>query len=64
MILAPLTNKFHQSSKDARQHLHQLLLIFKLETVLAGIENWCVANGPLDEKEIQAGRIYRLNLKP
>jgi hypothetical protein len=34
MILATLTNKFRQSSKDARQHLHQLLLIFKPDTVL------------------------------
>jgi len=31
---------------------------------LAGIENWCVANGPSDEKEIEAGAVYRLNFKP
>jgi hypothetical protein len=34
MILATLTNKSRQSSKDARQHLNQLLLIFQPDTVL------------------------------
>ncbi len=35
MILATLTNKLRQSSKNARQHLYQVLLIFKPHTVLA-----------------------------
>jgi hypothetical protein len=63
MILATLTDKFSHSTKDARYHLYQVMLIFKPDTVLAGIENWYVVSGPLDEKEIQADLRYRLNWK-
>jgi hypothetical protein len=35
-----------------------------LTPCFAGIENWCVANGPSDEKEIRAGPGYRLTWKP
>jgi putative transposase len=34
MILAALTNKYRQSREDACQRLHQVLLIFKPDTVL------------------------------
>jgi len=34
MILAILTDKYKQSRDDARQRLHQVLLIFKPDTVL------------------------------
>ena len=34
MILAALTDKYKQSREDARQQLHQVLLIFKPDTVL------------------------------
>jgi hypothetical protein len=34
MILATLTNQLYQFSEDARQNLHQVLLIFKPDTVL------------------------------
>jgi len=39
MIMATLTNKFRRSSKDARQHLYQVLLIYKPDTVLAWHRN-------------------------
>ncbi len=34
MILATLTHKILQTSKDAREQLHQVMLIFKPDTVL------------------------------
>src|SRR4030042_2111616 len=34
MILAILVDKFSQSTKDSRQRLYQVMLIFKPETVL------------------------------
>jgi hypothetical protein len=44
--MATLTNKFRRYSKDARQHLYQVLLIFKPDTVLTWHRNlvrrkWC-----------------------
>jgi hypothetical protein len=39
MILATLTNKLRQFSGDARQNLHQVLLIFKPDTVLGWHRN-------------------------
>src|SRR4030065_2187564 len=35
MILATLTDKFSHSTKDARYHLYQVMLIFKPDTVLS-----------------------------
>jgi hypothetical protein len=34
MVLAILTTKFNQSTNSTRQRLHQVMLIFKPETVL------------------------------
>ena len=34
IILATLTDKFSHSTKDARHHLYQVMLIFKPDTVL------------------------------
>jgi hypothetical protein len=38
MILATLTDKFSHSTDRARQRLHQVMLIFKPDTVIAGID--------------------------
>jgi len=54
MILASLTDKFCHSIKKARRSLYQIMLIFKPDTVLVGIETWYDANGHSDEKYIWA----------
>ena len=64
MILATLMNKFRQSSKDARQRLHQVLLIFKPDTVLHLNRNLVRHKWNFKRKGKPVGWVYRLNLEP
>ena len=40
IILAILTDKFSQSTRDARRRLDQVLMVLSLIPFLAGTENW------------------------
>ena len=63
MILATLVDKYTQFTVGARQHLNQVMLIFKPDRCFAGIENWFVVSVLSNEKENLAGQESRLNLK-
>jgi hypothetical protein len=55
MILATLTEKYRQSRCDARQRLHQVLLIFKPDTALGWHRKLVLTNEPSNGKVIQVG---------
>jgi hypothetical protein len=60
VILAALTNRYRQSTVDARQRLHHFMLIFEPTKYLVGIETWFAVSGPSDEKQNQVSPGYRL----